>query len=68
MTDFQVEVSSRIEKEIRAEAIKEFAEKLKQQAFPCDVSFGFGKEHCTKAVSAADIDRLVDEMTEGENG
>ena len=30
MTDFQIEVSSRLEKEIRAEAIKEFAEKLHQ--------------------------------------
>ena len=46
-------------------AIKEFAEKLKQQAFPCDVSFGFGKEHYTKAVAAVDIDRLFEEMTEG---
>ena len=65
MTDFQVEVSRRLEKEIRAEAIKEFAEKLKQQAFPCDVSFGFGKEHYTKAVAAVDIDRLFEKMTEG---
>ena len=65
MTDFQIEVSSRIEKEIRAEAIKEFAEKLKQQAFSCDVSFGFGKEHFAKAVAVIDIDRLVEEMTEG---
>lgn len=49
-------------------AIKEFAEKLKQQAFPCDVSFGFGKEYYTKAVAVIEIDRLVDEMTEGKNG
>ena len=49
-------------------AIKEFAENLKQQAFSCDVSFGFGKEHYTKAVAVVDIDRLVEEMTEGENG
>ena len=45
-----------------------FAEKLKEYAFECDVSFGFGKEHCTKAVAVVDIDRLVEEMTEGENG
>ena len=47
-------------------AIKEFAEKLKQQAFPCDVSFSFGKEHYAKAVAVVDIDRLVEEMTEDE--
>ena len=46
-------------------AIKEFAEKLKQQAFSCDVSFGFGEEHCTKAVAVIDIDRLFEKMTEG---
>lgn len=68
MTDFQVEVSSRLEKEIRAEAIKEFAEKLKQQAFECDIYHRFGKEHFAKAVAVVDIDRLVEEMTEGENG
>lgn len=66
-TDFQVEVSSRIEKEIRAEAIKEFAEKLKQQAFECDVSFGLGKEHYTKAVAVIEIDKIVEEMTEVNN-
>ena len=42
-----------------------FAEKLKEYAFECDVSFGFGKEHYTKAVAVVDIDRLVEEMTEG---
>lgn len=66
-TDFQVEVSSRLEKEIRAEAIKEFAENLKQQAFSCDVSFGFGKEHYTKAVAVIEIDKIVEEMTEVKN-
>ena len=66
-TDFQVEVSSRLEKEIRAEAIKEFSEKLKQQAFECGVSFGFGKEHYTKAVAVFDIEKLVEEMTEVKN-
>lgn len=53
---------------IKSEVIKEFTEKLKQQAFECDVSFGFGKEHYTEAVAVFDIEKLVEEMTEGENG
>lgn len=52
----------------KSEAVREFAEKLKQQAFSCDVSFGFGKEHCKSAVSVIDIDNLLKEMTEGKNG
>ena len=50
---------------VKVVAAREFAEKLKQQAFECDVSFGFGKEHYTKAVAVVDIDRLFEEMTEG---
>lgn len=45
-------------------AIKEFAEKLKKEVFECDVTFGFGREHCTEAVSVNDINRLVEEMTD----
>lgn len=52
------------EKEIRTEAIKEFAERLKQYAFACDVSFGYGREHCEEAVTVLEIDNLVKEMTE----
>ena len=51
-------------KEAKAEAIKEFAERLKQSAFACDVSFGFGREHCEEAVTVLGIDNLVKEMTE----
>ena len=49
---------------IKAEAIKEFAERLKASAFSCDVSFGFGREHCEEAVTVLEIDRFVKEMTE----
>ena len=52
----------------KSEAIREFAEKLKQQAFECDIYLRFGKEHFAKAVAVVDIDRIVDEMTEGKNG
>jgi hypothetical protein len=50
---------------IKSEAIKKFAERLKQSAFDCDVSFGYGKEHYTEAVAVVEIDNLVKEMTEG---
>ena len=49
---------------VRVEAIKEFAARLKESAFACDVSFGYGKEHCEEAVTVLEIDRLVKEMTE----
>lgn len=48
------------------EAAKEFAERLKESAFECDVSFGFGREHYTEAVTVVEIDNLVKEMA-GEN-
>lgn len=48
--------------------IKEFAERLKKEAFECDVSFGYGKECYTEAVTTIEIDRLTKEMTEGGNG
>ena len=48
----------------KVQAIKEFAERLKESAFECDVSFGFGREHYTKAVTVIEIDNLVQEMTE----
>ena len=46
----------------RAEAIKEFADRLKESAFDCDVSFGYGREHYEKAVAVIQIDNLVKEM------
>ena len=50
--------------EEREKAIKEFAERLKKSAFACDVSFGYGREHCEEAVTVLEIDSLVREMTE----
>lgn len=64
IADFE-DLQEYIRKE-KSEAIREFAEKLKQQAFECDIYLRFGKEHFAKAVAVVDIDRLVDEMTEGE--
>ena len=48
----------------KSEAIKEFAERLKIEAFECDVSFGYGKECYQQAVAVIEIDNLVKEMTE----
>lgn len=48
----------------RSEAIKEFAERLKKEAFDCDVSFGYGRECYTEAVTVIEIDRIAEEMTE----
>ena len=47
---------------VKAEAIKEFAERLKESAFDCDVSFGFGKECYTEAVAVVEIDNVLKEM------
>ena len=47
-------------------AIKEFAEKLKENEIDIDVSYGFGREHYTKAVATIVIDNLVKELTEGQ--
>lgn len=49
-------------KEIKSEAIKEFAEKLKRYSFVDNLSLN-GKE----TVYVEDIDNLVKEMTEGNN-
>ena len=45
-----------------ADGVREFAERLKQSAFDCDVSFGYGKEHYTEAVAVIEIDNLAKEM------
>ncbi|MBE6618396.1 MAG: hypothetical protein E7626_01265 [Ruminococcaceae bacterium] len=60
----EVNFAYRVTKE---KAIKEFAERLKQSAFECDVSFGYGREHYTEAVAIIEIDNLVKEMTEGSD-
>ena len=52
----------------KAEAIKEFAERLKKNVFLADVSFGYGKECYTEAVAVIEIDNLVKEMVGDGDG
>lgn len=47
---------------LREDAVREFAEKLKEQAFNCDISFGLGSQHIRQAVAVDDIDKAVNEM------
>lgn len=48
--------------DIKRDAVKEFANKLKEQAFECDISFGLGSQRIREAVAVDDIDTLVNEM------
>lgn len=57
----QMEVSNKLESQIKSEAIKEFAERLKRYSFVDNLSLD-GKE----TVYVDDIDNLVKEMTEVE--
>ena len=48
---------------IKAEAIKEFAERLKAlDRLDVDVSYGYGREHYTEAIAVNLIDNLVKEI------
>lgn len=49
---------------VKSEAVREFAEKLKERAFKCPttITFGFGTEWVKEAVSVIEIDNLVKEM------
>ena len=49
-------------KAIQRDAVVNFVEKLKEQAFECDISFGLGSQHIRQAVAVDDIDNLVIEM------
>ena len=49
-------------KTAKAEAVKEFAERLKEETIEVDVSYGYGREHYTEAVAVIVIDNLVKEM------
>lgn len=49
-------------KVIQRHAVREFANKLKKQAFECDISFGLGSQRIRQAVALDDIDELVNEM------
>lgn len=47
----------------RAEAVKEFAERLKAlDRLDVDVSYGYGREHYTEAIAVNLIDNLVKEI------
>lgn len=64
------ELANTLSKEIKtakSEAIKIFAEKLKESAFDVDVSFGYGKECYDKAVAVIEIDNLVKERVGEDN-
>lgn len=48
-------------KKQKAEALKEFVEKLKESKIDVDVSFGYGREHYTEAVAVIEIENLLKE-------
>ena len=54
----QVEVSNKLESQIKSEAIKEFAERLKEKSFKTIRNYGLTKD----VVEVCDIDNLVKEM------
>lgn len=49
-------------KTIQRDAVRQFAKKLKEQAFECDISFGLGSQRIRQAVAVDDIDNLVKEF------
>lgn len=49
----------------RAEAIKEYLEKLKESVIEVDVSDGYGRQVWVDAVTLIEIKRIGEEMTEG---
>ena len=54
----QMEVSNKLETQIRAEAVREFAERLKEKSFKTIRNYGLTKD----VVEVCDIDSLVKEM------
>ena len=54
----QVEVSNKLESQIKSEAVKEFAERLKEKSFKTIRNYGLTKD----VVEVCDIDNLVKEM------
>ena len=54
----QVEVSNKLEAQIKSEAVKEFAERLKEKSFQSFGNYGLTKD----VVEVCDIDNLVKEM------
>lgn len=67
LDDYALDLIKRQQEEIekaKSEAVREFAEKLKECAFefPTTITFGFGTEWVKEAVSVIEIDNLVKEM------
>ena len=63
----RIDKYNKVIKEIEAEAIKEFAERLKAlDRLDVDVSYGYGREHYTEAIAVNLIDNLVKEMVGGD--
>ena len=54
----QVEVSKKLESQIKSEAVKEFAERLKEKSFQSFGNYGITRD----VVEVCDIDNLVKEM------
>ena len=54
----QVEVSKKLESQIKSEAVKEFVERLKEKSFETIRNYGLTKD----VVEVCDIDNLVKEM------
>lgn len=54
----QVEASNKLEAQIKSEAVKEFAERLKEKSFETIRNYGLTKD----VVEVCDIDNLVKEM------
>ena len=63
---FLAKICDNLEKKLKtakAEAIKEFAERLKAlDRLDVDVSYGYGREHYTEAIAVNLIDNLVKEI------
>ena len=54
--------------EVKAEVVKEFADRLKAlDRLYVDVSYGYGREHYTEAISVNLIDNLVAELVGERN-
>jgi len=55
-------------KETKIEIIKDFVEKLKERTIEVDVSFGYGEPCFVNAVTMIEVENLLQEITEDENG
>ena len=59
----QVEVSKKLNSQIKSEAVKEFAERLKEKSFQSFGNYGITRD----VVEVCDINNLVKEMAGGNN-